>query len=111
MWDFYESQLAILVFFSIFFYALDKKFSRKSNPKDRIDNLEYGHDGPSDNVSTLARKYLIVYAIVMGEINFINNLNPPDFRPQARTGSRAHTCTPCTTKSMHFQNEWLLCCS
>lgn len=75
MWDFYESQLAILAFFSIFFYALDKKFSRKSNPKERSDSLEDGRPGHSDNVSMsiLARKYLAVYAIVMGGINFINN--------------------------------------
>ena len=78
MWDFYESQLVILAFFSIFFYALDKKFSRKSNSKDRSDNLENGHLGHSDNVSTLARKYLTVYAIVMGEISFINNLDFSD---------------------------------
>ena len=109
MWDFYESQLAILVFFSIFFYALDKKFSRKSNPKDRSDNLENGHHGHSDNVSTLARKYLIVYAIVMGETDAVNNISLSDCYPQVRTGSRAHTCTPCTPKSMHFQNEWLPC--
>ncbi|KAF9652567.1 DUF791-domain-containing protein [Thelephora ganbajun] len=66
MWDFYESQLAILAFFSIFFYGLDRKFSRKANSKERPDNLEDGHVGHSDNVSTLARKYLTVYAIVMG---------------------------------------------
>jgi len=107
MRDFYESQLAILVFFSIFFYGLDRKFSRKSNPKERSDNLGHAHVGHSDNVSTLARKYLTAYAIVMGEINFVNDPSLSDSRPKARTGSRARTCTPCTTKSMHFQNEWL----
>lgn len=75
MWDFYESQLAILIFFSIFFYALDKKFSRKPDPKERSDNPENDRLGHSDNASTLARKYLTVYAIVMGEItNLIDNL-------------------------------------
>ena len=105
MWDFYESQLAILTFFSIFFYGLDRKLSRKSNLKERSDNLENGHVGHSDTVSTLARKYLTVYAIVMGEITFIGDLSLSDSRLQVRTGSRAHTYTPCTTKSTHFQNE------
>lgn len=73
MWDFYESQLAILVCFSAFFYGLDRKFSRKVNPKERSDNLDHGNITLSDNVSTLARKYLTVYAIVMGEINFVDN--------------------------------------
>ena len=109
MWDFYESQLAVLAFFSILFYGLDSKFSRKSNPKERSDNLENGHVGHSDNVSTLARKYLTVYGIVMGEISFINYSSLPDSRPQARTGSRAHTYTPCTTKNMRFQSGWLPC--
>ena len=109
MWDFYESQLAILAFFSIFFYGLDKRFSRKSNPKERSDNLENGRLGHSDNVSVLARKYLTVYAIVMGETKTVNNLSLSDRYPQPRTGSKAHTCTPCTAKSMHFQNEWLPC--
>lgn len=68
MWDFYESQLAILAFFSLFFYGLDRKFSRKANQKERLDNLENGHAGHSDNVSALARKYLTVYAVVMGEV-------------------------------------------
>ena len=81
MWDFYESQLAILVFFSIFFYGLDKKFSRKSNPKERSDNLENGHHGHSDNVSILARKYLTVYAIVMGETEPVNNISLSDHYP------------------------------
>ena len=75
MWEFYESQLAILVFFSIFFYALDKKFSRKPDPKERSDHPENDRLGHSDNASTLARKYLTVYAIVMGKIvNLIDNL-------------------------------------
>lgn len=108
MWDFYESQLAVLAFFSAFFYGLDKKFSRKSNPKDRSDSLENGHLGHSDNVSTLARKYLTVYAIVMGKLNLINRPNPSNPHPQARTGSRAHMCTPCTTKNTDFQSGWLL---
>ena len=73
-WDFYESQLAILVFFSIFFYALDKKFLRKSNPRESSDHLEDGRPGHLDNVSILARKYLTVYAIVMGGTSFINNV-------------------------------------
>ena len=111
MWDFYESQLAILAFFSVFFYGLDRKLSRKSNPKERPDGVENAHPARSDDVSTLARKYLTVYAIVMGEINFINDLNSSDRRLQARTGFRAHTCTPCTTKSMHFQNGWSRCFS
>ena len=81
MWDFYESQLAILVFFSVFFYGLDKKLSRKVNPKERSDNLEHGNVGLSDNVSTLARKYLTVYAIVMGEINFIGTPNSFTYHP------------------------------
>lgn len=109
MWDFYESQLATLALFSIFFYGLDRKFSRKSNPKERSDNLENGHVGHSDTVSTLAQKYLTVYAIVMGEIASIGDPSLSDSRPQVRIGSRAHTCTPCTTKSMHFRNEWLPC--
>lgn len=71
MWNFYESQLAVLAFFSVFFYGLDRRFSRKSNPNERLDNLENAHVGHSDTVSTLARKYLTVYAIVMGEITFI----------------------------------------
>ena len=79
MWDFYESQLAILVFFSIFFYGLDRNFSRKVNPKERSDNLEHGNVPLSDNVSTLARKYLTVYAIVMGEINFIGDPRSPNY--------------------------------
>jgi hypothetical protein len=73
MWDFYESQLAILVCFSIFFYGLERKFSRGVNPKERSDNLDHGKVALSDNVSTLARKYLTVYAIVMGKINFIGD--------------------------------------
>ena len=73
MWDFYESQLAILVFFSVLFYGLDRKFSRKVNPKERSDNLEHGNVALQDNVSTLARKYLTVYAIVMSETNFVDN--------------------------------------
>jgi len=109
MRDFYESQLAVLVFFSIFFYGLDKKFSRKSNPKERSDNLGNAHVGHADSVSTLARKYLTAYAVVMGEINLVNGPSLSDSRPQARTGSRDRTCTPCTTKNMHFQNEWLPC--
>lgn len=68
MWDFYESQLAILVFFSVLFYGLDRKFSRKPSSKERSDNLEHGNVAHSENVSALARKYLTVYAIVMGEI-------------------------------------------
>jgi hypothetical protein len=111
MWDFYESQLAILAFFSVFFYGLDRKLSRKSNPKERPDGHENAHPAHSDDVSTLARKYLTVYAIVMGEINFINDPNSSDCHPQARTGSRAHMCTPCTTKSMHFQSGWSRCFS
>lgn len=81
MWDFYESQLAILVFFSAFFYGLDKKFSRKDAPKERSDTLEHGNVALSDNVSTLARKYLIVYAIVMGEINFVDNPHSSIYHP------------------------------
>lgn len=69
--------------------------------------LESGHGGHSDNVSTLARKYLTVYAIVMGEIDFIRNPSLSDFRPKVQTGSRVRTCIPCTTKSMHFQSERL----
>ncbi|KAF9788364.1 hypothetical protein BJ322DRAFT_1048492 [Thelephora terrestris] len=66
MWDFYESQLAVLVFFSAFFYGLDRKVSRKAAPKERSDNLENGNVAHPENVSSLARKYLTVYAIVMG---------------------------------------------
>lgn len=109
MWDFYEFQLAILAFFSAFFYGLDKRLSRNSNPKERSDSLENGHVSHSDNVSTLARKYLTVYAIVMGKANFIDNPSSSNPHSQARTGSRAHMCTPCTTKNMDFQSGWLLC--
>lgn len=109
MWDFYESQLAVLAFFSAFFYGLDKRFSRKSNPKERADGLENGLVGHSDSVSTLARKYLTVYAIVMGNFILIGYPNSPNPHPQVRTGSRAHMCTPCTTKNTDFQSRWLLC--
>ena len=78
MWDFYESQLAILVFFSVFFYALDRKSSRKTNPKERSDNLEHGNVGRPDSVSALARKYLVVYAVVMGEGDLIDNIHLSD---------------------------------
>ena len=81
MWDFYESQLAILAFFSIFFYGLDRKFSRKVNPKERSDNLQHGNVALSDNVSTLARKYLTVYAIVMGEVAFVENPHTFNYNP------------------------------
>ena len=78
MRDFYESQLAILVFFSVLFYGLDRKLSRKANSKERSDHLEHGNAAHSDSVSTLARKYLIVYAIVMGMIISIGNLHFSD---------------------------------
>lgn len=107
MWDFYESQLAFLVFFSIFFYGLDKKLSWKANAKERSTEIEHGSVGPSDNVSTLARKYLIVYAVVMGEINLIRIPHFSDHRAQVPTGFRAHTFTHCTTKSTNSQSEWL----
>ena len=80
MWDFYQSQLAILVFFSIFFYGLERKVSRKVYPKERSDNLEHGNVALSDNVSTLARKYLTVYAIVMGKITIIDDPHSFNYR-------------------------------
>jgi hypothetical protein len=81
MWDFYESQLAVLVFFSAFFYGLDRKVSRKAAPKERSDNLEHGNVAHPENVSSLAQKYLTVYAIVMGGVASVDNLHSSDCCP------------------------------
>lgn len=77
MAPFYELQLMLLTGFCIFSLLLERQAAKqkRSLPKDRDpERLENGHghtrSGSASShggLATLTRKYLIVYAIVMGE--------------------------------------------
>jgi hypothetical protein len=83
MFQFYELQLILLTGFCIFSLLLERYASKQKRslaPKGSHDpdRLENGH-GHTRSISisghgglaTLTRKYLAVYAIVMGEIRYI----------------------------------------
>ncbi|KAH9996725.1 DUF791-domain-containing protein [Russula compacta] len=78
---FYQYQLGLLAIICTVFLALERYLKSKKTPTDHLkveENLENGHPGPQKNssamlmtsragaLSTLMRKYLLVYAIVMG---------------------------------------------
>lgn len=81
MANFYELQLILLTSFCIFSLLLERQASkskRSLTPKERDpDRAENGHGHTRSSSSssygglaTLTRKYLVVYAIVMGELHF-----------------------------------------
>ena len=66
--DFYELQLIILAIVCCVGLFVDRQLSRASKAKETADDrLENGRQGSAAAAAALSRKYLLVYAIVMGE--------------------------------------------
>jgi len=69
MVGFYELQLVILVSACLFFLLIERHVSSKKRAlaKDHDpDILENGGSTPINALATLTKRYLVVYAIVMG---------------------------------------------
>ncbi|KAJ2916535.1 hypothetical protein MD484_g3883, partial [Candolleomyces efflorescens] len=65
--DFYELQLIILAIVCCIGLLVDRQLSRASKAKETADDrLENGRQGSATAAAALSRKYLLVYAIVMG---------------------------------------------
>jgi hypothetical protein len=63
--EFYELQLILLGVFCVFSLFVERQVASRRHPNKTHDHLENGKPG-SVPLSTLARQYLVVYAIVMG---------------------------------------------
>jgi MFS transporter, MFS domain-containing protein family, molybdate-anion transporter len=65
--EFYELQLLLLGTFCIVSLILERRVSSKKSSTKSHEHLENGKVGSTPgSLSTLARQYLVVYAIVMG---------------------------------------------
>jgi hypothetical protein len=115
MTQFYELQLILLTGFCISSLLLERYASKQKHsltPKENRDSSVengQGHNVSTSNpggLATLTRKYLVVYAIVMGELQFglwflvslITCLKAP-------IGSKGHICTRCIENSTDFPKQ------
>jgi len=66
--EFYELQLVLLGVFCTFSLFLERQVSSRKPSTKTHEHLENGKPSSAPgSLSTLARQYLVVYAIVMGE--------------------------------------------
>jgi hypothetical protein len=111
--NFYQFQLGLLAVVCVILLVYERYLKSKKTPPDNFkdplieENLEVGHSVLQTNgaaaptttpragsLNTLMRKYLLVYAIVMGQYTQRTNIFGCSSLAKAPIGSRAPTSTP-----------------
>ena len=124
-YPFYQFQLGLLTVICVILIALERYLKSKKTPPEQTkdivieENLEGGHpllepNGAAVSASSssragalnaLMRKYLLVYAVVMGLYRFgLMTFSEMLIFSKAPIGSKAHMCTRCIASNTSTPN-------